>query len=275
MSSKAGRTIITCQTKDSESPLPTCNPNLMPFHIKYTGPAAVSMFFHVEKMKAEEGEVKEQNDKKEVLEENPVQTQNPTSTPVSSETSILKDADKRFISSFRGRTIHGLTMDVPTGYTGLLLHGDPQTPTTVSHVDPVLHAPDDSVDNDFEMDEEIPLRKLIPQSTFSSITLWHADRAVDETRDEYHRTLTEWMALSHEVSKKHVKWCIWNRVLMTEIITDPSNGLVNDSCIIYIYIYILLRIYSFIMGSSHKQEQSGKNNQEKSSMQIKMKPHNR
>jgi hypothetical protein len=55
------------------------------------------------------------------------------------------------------------------------------------------------------MDEEIPLRKLIPQSTFSLITLWRTDRAVDETRDENHRTLTEWMALSHEVSKR-VKW---------------------------------------------------------------------
>ena len=214
MSSQDQRTIITCQTKQ-ESPLPTCNPNLMPFHIKYTGPAAVSMFFHVEKMKAreEEEEVEAQNDsdKKEVVEEenHVVQAQKPTSSstpPVSSETSILKkDTDsRRFISSFRGRTIHGLTMDVPTGYTGLVLHGDPQptTTTTVSHVDRVV--PDDSTnDNDFEMgEEEIPLRKLVPQSTFSSIMLWHADRAVDETRDEYYRTLTEWMALSHEVRAK-------------------------------------------------------------------------
>ena len=119
----------------------------------------------------------------------------------SSETSVLKDADRRFISSFRGRTIHGLNMDVPTGYSGLLLQcddDDPQPTTVDRHV---LNASDDSIDNDFDMDEELPLRKLIPQSTFSSITLWHADRAVDETRDDYYRTLTEWIALSHEVSK--------------------------------------------------------------------------
>ena len=207
---KDGRIIIPCQPpkQDSESPLPTCNPNLMPFHIKYTGPAAMSMFFHVEKMKVEEGEgdemKKEQNDKKEVLveeeenedeEKKPVQDpkQPPKSTLISSETSILKDVDKRFISSFRGRSIHGLTVDVPTGYTGLVLHDDPQSTTTQ----------DDSIDNDndFDMDQETPLRKLIPQSTFSSITIWHSDRAVDETRDEYYRTLTEWMSLSHEVSK--------------------------------------------------------------------------
>jgi len=57
----------------------------------------------------------------------------------------------------------------------------------------------DCLDND--LDEGMPLRKLIPQSTFSSITLWHADRAVDETRDEYYRTLTEWMALNHEIHR--------------------------------------------------------------------------
>ena len=205
--------ILPCQTKQESSPLPTCNPNLMPFHIKYTGPAAVSMFFHVEKMQAEEEEklveVKEQQQQDDMMkvveEENPtVQAQKPTTTLVSSESSsILKDVDRRFISSFRGRSIHGLTVDVPTGYTGLLLHSDDTQPTTtvVSHDDRALNASDDLMDNDFEMDEEIPLRKLMPQSTFSSITLWHADRAVDETRDEYYRTLTEWMALSHEVSK--------------------------------------------------------------------------
>ena len=229
MSSKDGRIVISRQSKQesaSESPLPTCNPNLMPFHIKYTGPAAVSMFFHVEKMKVEEGEekegegVKEQNDKEEVEENHPKPT-GVTSTTVSSGTSILKDVDRRFVSSFRGRTIHGLTVDVPTGYTGLLLQHDDPSPQPPSHPpaesrvkNRVLNNPknhtieNDSVENtneDFEMDEELvettSLRKLIPQSTFSSITLWHADRAVDETRDEYYRTLTEWMALSHEVSK--------------------------------------------------------------------------
>lgn len=399
MSSK-GRSIIITQTK--QSPLPTCSPNLMPFHIRHTGPAAVSMFLRVEKMKLEE-EAKEQIKKTEeaatvVVEKdpdgkvdesppppppitNPVQVQDSQSTDVEMETvlptvtsslpsptpipstpspnktlpgsiqasdststlkvssesihssfassssnllplpeissSVLKDIDKRFISSFRGRTIHGLTVDLPTGYMGLLLQGDPEP--TATHADRVARVLDadvksgfegknedeeewksgrktrskgkgvvgngvkgkgkakgkemeptkkappkgrlvrtaaprrvvepevitvdqedqemadpapstnitateppievtdstskglelinddddtntaDWLDNDLGVDKGIPLRKLIPQSTFSSITLWHADRAVDETRDEYYRTLTEWMALSHEV----------------------------------------------------------------------------
>ena len=224
---KDGRIIMPCGTTKQ---LPTCNPNLMPFHIKYTGPAAMSMFFHVEKMKPEEekgeGEEvkKEQNDKKEVEKEeekeeekNPVQDQKPppkSTLLVSSETSNLKDTDKRFISSFRGRTIHGLNVDVPTGYTGLLLHADDDDPSPQCRR--VLNTPYDD-DNDFDMDQETPLlRKLIPQSTFSSITLWHSDRAVDETRDDYYRTLTEWMTLSHEVSKTFFKMVIY--VLLNEIL---------------------------------------------------------
>ena len=427
MSTKDQRIVMT-----RKSSLPICNPNLMPFHIGHTGPAAVSMFLRVEKMKAEEeavvvvlgkdddeeGKVKlevvmkegenesispatddsviqdkkdgsnmDPNAKEEDVEmqsdlltpinliqlqdsqstdvemttvlptltsssslipmpssaspnqtlPNSIQTSTSTSTLVSSESlnssilpsssipsssnlqissSNLKDIDKRFISSFRGRTIHGLTVDLPTGYTGLLLHSDdPQldatqidghetrgvlkvevesgferedkyedkvdakgsrrttrskskgvagsengrgkakemkkaaprgrlartaapkrvvgpevitidtedqemtldpTPSTTEPVTSTeipdrpsqdskltiedMNAPDESVDDDLEVDKGIPLHKLIPQSTFSSITLWHADRAVDESRDEYYRTLTEWMALSHEVS---------------------------------------------------------------------------
>ena len=50
-----------------------------------------------------------------------------------------------------------------------------------------------------EMPDEHPVRRLIPHAQFSSFTLWHQDRPVDKGRDEYYRTLTEWIALSHEV----------------------------------------------------------------------------
>ena len=33
----------------------------------------------------------------------------------------IDDIDKRFVSAFRGRTIHGLTLDLPDGYTGVVL----------------------------------------------------------------------------------------------------------------------------------------------------------
>jgi hypothetical protein len=33
----------------------------------------------------------------------------------------IEELDKRFISTFRGRTIHGLTIDLPDGYAGVVL----------------------------------------------------------------------------------------------------------------------------------------------------------
>ncbi|KAJ3510865.1 hypothetical protein NLJ89_g4427 [Agrocybe chaxingu] len=51
-----------------------------------------------------------------------------------------------------------------------------------------------------EPPQDTPLtRNLVPKAQFSSFTLWHADRPVEKTRDEYFRTLEEWIALSHEV----------------------------------------------------------------------------
>ena len=46
-------------------------------------------------------------------------TQHPTTATATP--TLLEDADKRFISTFRGRTIHGLTIDLPPGYGGLVL----------------------------------------------------------------------------------------------------------------------------------------------------------
>jgi len=33
----------------------------------------------------------------------------------------IDDADKRFVSTFRGRSVHGLTVDLPEGYVGVVL----------------------------------------------------------------------------------------------------------------------------------------------------------
>lgn len=164
--------------------LPTCEPNLMPFHIDYSGPASVSAFMHVEKLKPQEELgtklkslgivhsdtkthlVEGQTVKEDRMEVDASSTNitrpcdgqdtnvkaSGSSTPsaeahsqatsestiaVESQTSlssstarvsptppIIDDADKRFISSFRGRTIHGLTIDLPLGYSGLVLRGE-------------------------------------------------------------------------------------------------------------------------------------------------------
>ncbi|KAF8159260.1 ribonuclease H2, subunit C [Crassisporium funariophilum] len=356
------RTVITSITSE----LPTCNPNLMPFHIGYTGPAAVSAFMRMEKATPEDplailgnetpslepsvvvmeaDEVTKINELKielngnepnanatstdikmeidtthtsgnlsESMPETPyvqpkldlpspplsasssenktlaesLSTESTlavsnTSTSLSSQTprsqshalppSALEDADRRFVSTFRGRTIHGLTVDVPAGYIGLVLqssgegkvksgfegageanedqpkeknaqsktkerkHAEGKKPRgrltrsaaastskraevlTIEDDDEEMADPTpteplpsnasgrnvkdaaDPVDEAAESIDDESIKKLVPSSTFSSFTLWHADRAVDAGRDEYYRTLTEWIALSHEIHR--------------------------------------------------------------------------
>ena len=200
-------------------------------------------------------------------------SQHPT-TATAAPPTLLEDADKRFISTFRGRTIHGLTIDLPPGYGGLVLRreGNDAVPGTgdanvadikgkgrpksvknssagtkgkgkeeeqqkqskkapprrgrltrsatiskpeVIAVDeePAQEGEGEGKDDkmadttptldgvaDEEVPNEYPVRRLVPHAQFSSFTLWHQDRPVDKGRDEYCRTLTEWIALSHEVN---------------------------------------------------------------------------
>ncbi|PPQ95969.1 hypothetical protein CVT26_016186 [Gymnopilus dilepis] len=161
--------------------LPVCNPNLMPFHINYSGPASVSAYMRTEKAASEVSTVKDENSLKVTVDPSAVEASSSTAqtevdtlertqdtptveqtiqlsipaTPsvesvesqtisVMSETTLvnesqtsltsatstiqspppLEDADKRFVSTFRGRTIHGLEIPLPPGYSGLVLQSE-------------------------------------------------------------------------------------------------------------------------------------------------------
>ena len=66
-------------------------------------------------------------------------------------------------------------------------------------------------DEEVPTGNEHPICRLIPHAQFSSFTLWHQDRPVDKGQDEYCRTLTEWIAFSHEVNKPLVSfWCCFS-----------------------------------------------------------------
>lgn len=295
----------------STTEITTCTPNLMPFHINYTGPAAVSAFMRVEKLKIAETpgaseeitEVPAESTPADVgIELQPAKTSSnetqptadadsesqatvvasasasqaasPTITPSSSTATVvaatsisappLEDADKRLVASFRGRTIHGLTIDLPAGYGGLLLQskgaekvagmekamadiasvktkptarGKEKQKEKASEVEPAststrrrgrltrsaapsskaieIADDDDAVMEDaapFENKPPVPtaneqivpeddsaVRRLVPSAQFSTFTLWQPDRVVDKNRDEYYRSLTEWVSLANEV----------------------------------------------------------------------------
>ncbi|KJA22829.1 hypothetical protein HYPSUDRAFT_77222 [Hypholoma sublateritium FD-334 SS-4] len=299
--------ILTRSTTD----ISACTPNLMPFHIDYTGPAAVSAYMRVEKLRmAETQGVTEEttavptesmpsdvemesqavetssneaqqrpdadNESQATLVAPASQTASSFMTPSSSTETVvsatnisappLEDADKRFVASFRGRTIHGLTIDLPAGYGGLLLQsegvekiagvekdkagsasvktkpitrGKEKQKERASEAEPTSTStrrrgrlarsaapsskPIEILDDDAVMENVVALkdnstlpivdaqiipedcsdvRRLVPSAQFSSFTLWQPDRVVDKNRDEYYRSLTEWVSLANEIHQE-------------------------------------------------------------------------
>jgi ribonuclease H2 subunit C len=133
----------------------------------------------------------------------------------------LSESAKRFISSFRGRTVHGVEVALPKGYVGLVLRGDANgkthQPTSNAkrrraragqrHKKPKIAGGEDGddderhLDNAAEMSSEDgrPVSVLKPAARFDSFVLWHPDIAVDEGKDEYLRSLSEWVNIAAEV----------------------------------------------------------------------------
>jgi hypothetical protein len=238
--------------------LKECNPNLMPFHIDYSGPAPISTYFLVEPASETVGAPRAESMEKEASAsctamgtdaresaipppatvsckdscdtENPETINDEQETPLALEhprLSLAKrvtDATTRFISSFRGRKIQGLKVEMPPGYVGVVLKSDamsseigraagratrkvskakPKTRSTRSTtrvIDVDERDMHDAMDVDESCADPAVIRTLAPVSQFSSFVLWHADHPVDEGRDEYFRSLTEWTRLAHEVS---------------------------------------------------------------------------
>ncbi|KIK45555.1 hypothetical protein CY34DRAFT_801486 [Suillus luteus UH-Slu-Lm8-n1] len=124
-----------------------------------------------------------------------------------------------FIAAFRGRQVHGRIVNLPQGYGGIVLsapNGDAKsqdddtgTVKTMTQTRSKGRATRNS-SRQMETDEEnavdadhdgshVEIRRLTPVSTFSSLTVWSPDIPVDEGRDEYLRSLTEWTKLAAEI----------------------------------------------------------------------------
>jgi len=135
-----------------------------------------------------------------------------SSTQRSGHVQRLSESAKRFISSFRGRTVHGVEVTLPKGYAGIVLRGDTNDranphPSTRSKSKrrPVRNSrrrPTEEEELDemsLEDEEKPPDRVLKPTARFDSFVLWHPDIPVDEGQDEYLRSLSEWTNIASEV----------------------------------------------------------------------------
>lgn len=140
----------------------------------------------------------------------------------------LSESAKRFVSSFRGRTVHGVEVALPNGYVGLVLRGDANSKTHQpasnarrrhARAGPrrrKLKIVGDGDDDDercqddaaeMSLEDGRPVKVLKPAARFDSFVLWHPDIAVDEGKDEYLRSLSEWVNIAAEVRpRKRPRW---------------------------------------------------------------------
>ncbi|KAI0332742.1 hypothetical protein GY45DRAFT_1320659 [Cubamyces sp. BRFM 1775] len=250
----------TLKINAHDGPLPSATPQLMPFHIAHSGPAPISTYFRVRS--APEPTYGREAKSPTVNTDNPGSYDAPdlqatvvadmhidapgsslvpsasSSTVVAPDTDVshqpysstLHPESRHFTASFRGRSMHGLRISLPEGYTGVVLRAPDgrmgkgagpsarengesakrskskttgratrRTKRTQEEVeaDEQDREPDASV----ETLDERPARTLQPTAEFSSFVLWHPDIPVDEGRDDYLRSLSEWTRLAAEIHK--------------------------------------------------------------------------
>ncbi|KZP01485.1 hypothetical protein CALVIDRAFT_551890 [Calocera viscosa TUFC12733] len=161
--------------------------HLMPFHISYDGPAPLSTYFLVQPSTPDPPTAEEQ-------------ASNPS----------LKD---RFLSSFRGRSLKGVHLPLPEGYTGVILRSSapgpakPKAQHTASPSKrrtgtrkraasplPVPDSEDEAEQAAQREEEQRPRKELRVDGTFDGFVLWGADGEADE-EDAYARALGEWRRL--------------------------------------------------------------------------------
>lgn len=231
----------------ARNPLPKCSPNLMPFHLNYSGIAPISTYFRVKPatLRDESGHNTAQLSTKTTSETKTTGIDtvvtaatpervdkgdisagvdvNPLSQPP--RTPKKSSLGARFVAAFRGRTVHGATVNLPKGYSGIVLRADGDEGGKGKSADDnkneagsksrkgrsARKASRVDVDEDVNMDEgegplqeeeneNGPVRTLNPTESFSSFVLWNPDLPVDDAKDEYLRSLAEWIPLAAEAS---------------------------------------------------------------------------
>ncbi|KAJ7643351.1 ribonuclease H2, subunit C [Mycena polygramma] len=196
--------------------LPSASPNLMPFHIDHDGPAPMSTYFLVEaapdQVATTPSPAADQDVEMESAKESTDTDSPPEPTKPPSLARRVTDATTRFVATFRGRTMQGLKVDLPAGYAGVIMAGEGAPGKLRTKIQRVVKAKPRSrvtrsaMRDDDEMDAEddetkITSRTLTPTAQFSSFVLWHPDIPVDPGRDEYLRSLTEWIRLADEIHR--------------------------------------------------------------------------
>lgn len=190
----------------------------MPFHIDYDGQAPISTYMKVSSVKRGVGMPDNANDSGglgsgDVGEKDDIE--------MKTHNGLQTD---RYISTFRGRTIHGIHVPLPSGYTGLVLKrsegGNNNSSSSRLREEEEAEVKGRSLRSrvggrsrkaestseckpaeDTGGDEETSRVTVTPSGMFTGLRVWHADIPVDGGRDEYMRSLGEWTALASEMHR--------------------------------------------------------------------------
>ncbi|KAI9451036.1 ribonuclease H2, subunit C [Russula earlei] len=231
--------------------VPVRVPHLMPFHIQHTGPAPVSTYFRIRPQMGPEppsstletcpASGNSQTEPPTAAADTDVALKEMENTPVASRVNVpnnmtsegahadaktpaplcaprtgpircLSRSAKRFVSSFRGRTVHGVEVPLPTGYAGIVLRGDANgkalADTSKARRRRIARQrrrnpteAEDDADGEMPMfaEDGASVRELKPSARFDSFVLWHPDIPVNEGEDEYLRSLSEWLDIAAEI----------------------------------------------------------------------------
>jgi len=115
--------------------------------------------------------------------------------------------------------VHGVEVALPEGYTGIVLRGNAngkasdhttsnKTARRLAHRQLRKRPKADEEENEEDAAQILPsedsdgyrpVRVLKPSARFDSFVLWHPDIPVNEGRDEYLRSLSEWLSIATEV----------------------------------------------------------------------------
>jgi hypothetical protein len=228
----------TIEIVPSSLSLPTCLPHLMPFHIEYSGPAPIGTYFRVKDAPGNVAQpaVDPSQDANPTAgtQSDTLSTglegsdgsghgEASLSTPHNIHATAPEDTKKRYTAAFRGRTVQGLEVDLPEGYAGIVLRGDEdggvgkqtgekkgalgtkkgrtagKNESRARRRSKVADLDEGDCSASDVLQDDETVRTLRPSATFSSLVLWNPDIPVDEGRDEYLRSTTEWMTLAAQV----------------------------------------------------------------------------
>ncbi|KAK7031502.1 ribonuclease H2, subunit C [Favolaschia claudopus] len=221
--------------------LPHASPNLMPFHIAHDGPAPIATYFLVEAAKEQVAQpslcpipVPDVEMEPVVVPADADATFPEKDDPPADPNLLVRrvtDATTRFIATFRGRTMQGLKVPLPASYSGLVMKsasaaassavmgrsaafkkknkkltkGKPRGNNKSGRVTrSAMRDEDDENEEDDDFigaEDEERCRTLMPTAQFDSLVVWHPDIPVDSARDEYLRSLSEWIRLANEIHR--------------------------------------------------------------------------